>query len=279
MDAHEQTITGGRFVTEELAAVGRRTPVRGPPRRRWSRRPAASSPTSSASASSSARRSRGARRSPRSARSEGGGQPEATIIATGKKTLASRAALANGTMALGFEYADFGAGGRPYPFAVTAPLAVAGVARAAGQGPRGRDRDRLRGDGPLIGARPSKPGQPLRRFYVPGAVRHVRRSAAGRRACSGSRPRHELRARARGRVHRRHVPGPRGRRVAALAERRHGRRARRDRGPARRDRLQGDRDGPRGRAGLRGDVLRRPPRRAGSLLDGLGESSLISTGG
>jgi 2-methylcitrate dehydratase len=56
---------------------------------------------------------------------DGGGQPEATIIATGRKTLASRAALANGTMALGFEYADFGAGSRPYPFAVTGPLAVA----------------------------------------------------------------------------------------------------------------------------------------------------------
>src|SRR3974377_1698701 len=34
---------------------------------------------------------------------DGGGQPESTIIATGKKTLSSRAALANGTMALGFE--------------------------------------------------------------------------------------------------------------------------------------------------------------------------------
>ena len=56
---------------------------------------------------------------------DGGGQPEATIIATGERTLASRAALANGTMALGFEYADFGAGSRPYPFAVTAPLAIA----------------------------------------------------------------------------------------------------------------------------------------------------------
>jgi 2-methylcitrate dehydratase PrpD len=56
---------------------------------------------------------------------DGGGQPEATIIASGRRTLASRAALANGTMALGFEYADFGAGSRPYPFAVTAPLAVA----------------------------------------------------------------------------------------------------------------------------------------------------------
>jgi len=56
---------------------------------------------------------------------DGGGQPEATIIATGERTLAARAALANGTMALGFEYADFGAGSRPYPFAVTAPLAIA----------------------------------------------------------------------------------------------------------------------------------------------------------
>ena len=56
---------------------------------------------------------------------DGGGQPESTIIATGRRTLAARAALANGTMALGFEYADFGAGSRPYPFAVTAPLAIA----------------------------------------------------------------------------------------------------------------------------------------------------------
>jgi len=56
---------------------------------------------------------------------EGGGQPEATIIASGAKTLSSRAAFANGTMALGFEFADFGAGSRPYPFAVTGPLAVA----------------------------------------------------------------------------------------------------------------------------------------------------------
>ena len=64
---------------------------------------------------------------------EGGGQPEATIIATGKKTLSSRAALANGTMALGFEYADFGAGSRPYPFAVTGPLAVAESRRRSGK--------------------------------------------------------------------------------------------------------------------------------------------------
>ena len=57
--------------------------------------------------------------------SDGGGQPEATIIATGERTLTSRAAMANGTLALGFEYADYGAGSRPYPFAVTAPLAIA----------------------------------------------------------------------------------------------------------------------------------------------------------
>jgi 2-methylcitrate dehydratase len=64
---------------------------------------------------------------------EGGGQPEATIIASGKKTLSSRAAFANGTMALGFEYADFGAGSRPYPFAVTGPLAVAESRRKSGK--------------------------------------------------------------------------------------------------------------------------------------------------
>lgn len=56
---------------------------------------------------------------------DGGGQPEATILATGERTLTARAAMANGTLALGFEYADFGAGSRPYPFAVTAPLAIA----------------------------------------------------------------------------------------------------------------------------------------------------------
>jgi 2-methylcitrate dehydratase len=62
----------------------------------------------------------------------GGAQPEATIIASGQKTLASRAALANGTMALGFEYADFGAGSRPYPFAVTGPLVLAEAERRSG---------------------------------------------------------------------------------------------------------------------------------------------------
>jgi 2-methylcitrate dehydratase PrpD len=99
---------------------------------------------------------------------EGGGQPQATIIATGKKTLASRAALANGTMALGFEYADFGGGGRPYPFSVTAPLALAEARGKSGQ-------DLVLGI--VIGYevmarvmaathRPG-PGQPLSGFYVP----------------------------------------------------------------------------------------------------------------
>jgi 2-methylcitrate dehydratase PrpD len=64
---------------------------------------------------------------------DGGGQPESTIIASGKKTLSSRAALANGTMALGFEYADFGGPGRPYPFAVTAPLALAEARHRSGK--------------------------------------------------------------------------------------------------------------------------------------------------
>jgi 2-methylcitrate dehydratase len=64
---------------------------------------------------------------------DGGQQPEATIIATGQKTLSSRAALANGMMALGFEYADFGLGGRPYPFAITAPLVLAEVRERSGR--------------------------------------------------------------------------------------------------------------------------------------------------
>ena len=50
------------------------------------------------------------------------------------KTLSSRAALANGTMALGFEYADFAAGSRAYPFAVTAPLALAESRHKSGRG-------------------------------------------------------------------------------------------------------------------------------------------------
>jgi 2-methylcitrate dehydratase len=97
---------------------------------------------------------------------EGGGQPQATIIATGRKTLASRAALANGTMALGFEYADFGGGGRPYPFSVTAPLAL-----AEAHGKSGRELVL----GIVIGyevmarvmAATHRPGQPQSGFYLP----------------------------------------------------------------------------------------------------------------
>ncbi len=36
-------------------------------------------------------------------------------------------------MALGFEFADFGSGSRPYPFAVTAPLAVAEAHHRSGE--------------------------------------------------------------------------------------------------------------------------------------------------
>jgi 2-methylcitrate dehydratase len=131
VDAREQTVTGGRMVTRELAAwvaglryddlssdaveeaglafvdflgeclfVGATQP--------WGQTIAAFS-------------------------AEEGGRPEATIIATGRKTLASRAALANGTMALGFEYADWGAGSRYYPFTVTGPLAVAESRHRSGQ--------------------------------------------------------------------------------------------------------------------------------------------------
>jgi 2-methylcitrate dehydratase len=63
----------------------------------------------------------------------GGSQPEATIISTGEKVQASRAAMANGTMALGFEFADWGGGARPYPFAVTAALALAEARKLSGQ--------------------------------------------------------------------------------------------------------------------------------------------------
>jgi 2-methylcitrate dehydratase PrpD len=64
---------------------------------------------------------------------EGGGQPEATILATGHKARASRVAMANGTMALGFEYADFVSNSRAYPFAVTAPLALAELRHKPGR--------------------------------------------------------------------------------------------------------------------------------------------------
>jgi 2-methylcitrate dehydratase len=62
-----------------------------------------------------------------------GGPGDATIIASGGRTSASKAAFANGTMALGFELADFGAFSRGYPFAVTGPLAVAEARHKSGR--------------------------------------------------------------------------------------------------------------------------------------------------
>ena len=200
MDARDETVTGGRMVTRELAAwvAGLRyedlpDPVVTEAGRAFadflgeSLFVGATKPWGQAIAEFCA--------------DEGGGQPQATIIATGKKTLASRAALANGTMALGFEYADFGGGGRPYPFAVTAPLALAEARATAGAGSRARDRHRLRGDGPGDGRDPPA-GAAAERLLPPGAVRHVRvgsRRGAGARALRRA---HELRPRARRRVHR-----------------------------------------------------------------------------
>ena len=67
------------------------------------------------------------------AAADGGDQPEATIIGTGERTLASRAALANGMMALGFEYADYVPTTRMSPFAVTAPLVLADARHKTGK--------------------------------------------------------------------------------------------------------------------------------------------------
>ena len=97
---------------------------------------------------------------------DGGGQPEATIIASGKRTLAARAAMANGTMALGFEYADYNGLGRPYPFAVTAPLAL-----AESHARSGRDLVLAIVIGYEVIARIARasraPGQAPGRFYAP----------------------------------------------------------------------------------------------------------------
>ncbi|MCE9641625.1 MAG: MmgE/PrpD family protein [Betaproteobacteria bacterium] len=66
----------------------------------------------------------------------GGGQPEATIIASGgRKTLASQAALANGTMAEGFELGDVhpGTATRPFPMILPAALALAETRKRCGK--------------------------------------------------------------------------------------------------------------------------------------------------
>jgi 2-methylcitrate dehydratase PrpD len=70
------------------------------------------------------------------AAAHGGGQPEATIIASGgRKTLASQAALANGTMAEGFELGDVhpGTATRPFPMILPAALALAEARRRPGK--------------------------------------------------------------------------------------------------------------------------------------------------
>jgi 2-methylcitrate dehydratase len=111
------------------------------------------------------------------AAADGGCRPEATILATGARTMASKAALANGTGALGFEYADFGAGGRPYPFAVTGPLALAEARHASG-------RDLVLGIVvgyevmARLGRSMMRPGQPLSNFYVPAVLGTVASAAA-----------------------------------------------------------------------------------------------------
>jgi 2-methylcitrate dehydratase PrpD len=66
----------------------------------------------------------------------GGGQPEATIIASGgRKTLAVQAALANGTMAEGFELGDVhpGTATRPFPMILPAAIALAEARRRPGK--------------------------------------------------------------------------------------------------------------------------------------------------
>ena len=110
MDTRHETVTGGRMVTRELADVDRGSPIR----RRARRRPRGGR--------SGLRRL--PRRVPVRRRAEAVGPEHRRLLRAGRRRAArghdhrhrerrrSRraAALANGTMALGFEYADFGAG-------------------------------------------------------------------------------------------------------------------------------------------------------------------------
>ena len=66
---------------------------------------------------------------------QGFGASAATVIGFGKKTVPARAALANGTFGLGFEFEDFHpwAGMHPGSFVVPAALATAEVERASGK--------------------------------------------------------------------------------------------------------------------------------------------------
>ena len=65
----------------------------------------------------------------------GGGQPEATVISMGRKSLAGPAALANGTMAEGFELGDFDpdTGTRPQPMTVPTALALTEARKRTGK--------------------------------------------------------------------------------------------------------------------------------------------------
>ena len=134
-------------------------------------------------------------------------------------------------MALGFEYADFGRGGRPYPFAVTGPLVMAR---------RGTSRARDLVLGIVIALRDHRP--PRRGddateaevnagthtssgFYVPAVMGTPASAAACSPRARPRRPADHLRDRPRLRLRRRQLPGPRGGLLAALAQRRHGRRA------------------------------------------------------
>jgi 2-methylcitrate dehydratase len=65
----------------------------------------------------------------------GGGQPEATVISTDRKSLAGPAALANGTMAEGFELGDFDpdTGTRPQPMTVPTALALVEARKRPGK--------------------------------------------------------------------------------------------------------------------------------------------------
>ena len=232
--------------------MGLPAPLRRPPTTR-SRRPAAPSPTTSVSASSSAGRWRGGVAA--FGAQYGGDQPEATIIASGE-TMASHAALANGTMALGFEYADFPGRTRAYPFAVTAPLVLAEARHRSGQ-------DLVLGI--VIGyellVRMSLAFTRLEHgpitHYVPAVLGTI--GGAGARRRSSASRRHltnyalGLAAAFTGGTFQGHEEAR-----AALAQRRHGRRQRAVTAvPAGRDRVQGHRARARGRAGLRRFLLRR----------------------
>ena len=146
MDASGETITGGRLVTRELAEWVAGLTVEDLPSPRWMRRGGVRGRLPGRVLFVGATKAWGQSIAAFCAR-QGGGQPESTILATGKKTLSSRAALANGTMALGFEYADFNGHSRAYPFAVTGPWPWPrrGTSRD-GVGPL--HRHRLRGEGP-----------------------------------------------------------------------------------------------------------------------------------